>query len=153
MDDSPPIAPKAVRAPIAKAQALRTWSRDRWSCRYCGELVFFTPAFQALAARFGNHGYWHPNWKANESPLLIKRGASVDHVVAVTRGGAHDLENFVTACWECNLRKSNDVGWTPHAPRADGTWDGMLAVFMGITHGTTDGTERAWRRAIETVEP
>jgi 5-methylcytosine-specific restriction endonuclease McrA len=59
-----------------------------------------------MARRFGNLGYWHPNWKADQSPLLIKRGVSVDHVVAVTRGGSHEVANFVTACWECNLRKS-----------------------------------------------
>ncbi len=95
-----------------------------------------------------NYGYWHPNWQADESPLLIKRGASVDHVIAVTRGGAHQLENFVTACWECNLRKSNDTGWTPVAPHADGMWDGMLAVSMGITEATSDSAERTWRRAV-----
>jgi 5-methylcytosine-specific restriction endonuclease McrA len=66
--------------------------------------------------------------------------------LAVTRGGAHEPDNFVTACWECNLRKSNDVGWTPVAPRADGAWDGMLAVFVGITQGTTDNAERIHKR-------
>lgn len=146
MDEA--LAPKVARLAITEQDSLRTWSRDRWMCRYCGELVFFTPTFRAMAKRFGNHGYWHPNWKADQSPLLIKRGASVDHVLAVTRGGAHELENFVTACWECNLRKSNDTGWTPVSPRADGTWDGMLAVFKGITEGTTDSAERTWRSAI-----
>jgi HNH endonuclease len=151
MDEALPVAPKAARIAITEQQALLTWSRDRWTCRYCSELVFFTPAFRALATRFGNHGYWHRNWKADESPLLIKRGASVDHVVAVTRGAAHQADNFVTACWECNLRKSNDVGWTPVTARADGPWDGMLAVFVGITQGTTDGAERTWRRAIKAL--
>jgi hypothetical protein len=149
MDEALPVAPKAIRLAITEQQALLTWSRDRWARRYCSELVFFTPTFRALAKRFGNHGYWHPNWKADESPLLIRRGASVDHVVAVTQGGAHELENFVTACWECNLRKSNDGGWAAVATRADRTWDGMLAVFMGITQGTTDSAERTLRRAVE----
>jgi hypothetical protein len=75
----------------------------------------------------------------------------VDPVLAVTRGGEHVLANFGTACWKCNLRKSNDTGFVPPvAPREDGTWDGMLAVFKGITQDTTDSAERTWRRAIDT---
>lgn len=108
MDDEPLVSPVPIapRVPISEEIALRTWCADCWSCRYCEELVFFPPAFRAMARRFGNHGYYHPNWKADHSPLLIRRGASVDHVVAVTRGGEHSAANFVTACWECISAKA-----------------------------------------------
>lgn len=32
---------------------------------------------------------------------------SVDHIVAWSKGGAHDLENFQTLCLPCNIRKGN----------------------------------------------
>jgi len=142
-----PIAPR--RVPISEEEALRVWSADCWACRYCEELVFFPPAFRAMARRFGNHGYFHPNWKADHSPLLIKRGASVDHIIAVTRGGAHEQANFVTACWECNIRKNNAEGWLPRPQRCGEPWDGMLAVFKGLTTAEPDAAERRWLRAIQ----
>jgi HNH endonuclease len=150
--DQPPPSPKpepiAPRLAIKETQALQVWTADRWTCRYCEELVFFPPAFRAMASRFGNHGYYHSNWKADHSPLLIRRGASVDHVVAVTRGGAHAMENFVTACWECNLKKGNDEGWLPKPQALGTTWDGLLAVFKGLAAEGSDGSERRWLKAI-----
>jgi hypothetical protein len=83
--------------------------------------------------------------------LLIKRGASVDHIVAVTRGGAHAVDNFVTACWECNLKKSNDEGWMPGPALLSGSWDGMLALFKGICSQDPDGAERRWLNAIRVL--
>lgn len=149
--DQQPIEPIAPRLPITPEQSLRVWTADHWSCRYCNELVFFPPAFRAMARRFGNHGYFHPNWKADQSPLLIKRGASIDHVVAVTRGGAHDVGNFVTACWECNLKKSDAEGWSPTAAKPERSWDGMLAVFKGLAEAQPDAAERRWLRAIRSL--
>jgi hypothetical protein len=146
------LEPIAPRIAITPEQSLRVWTADRWTCRYCEELVFFPPAFRAMARRFGNHGYFHPNWKADESPLLIRRGASVDHVVAVTRGGAHGEANFVTACWECNLKKSNADGWAPSAETSSHRgWDGMLAVFKGLVAADPDAAERRWLKAIATA--
>ena len=144
------IAPRVAITPV---EPLRTWSADCWRCRYCEELVFFAPAFRVLARRFGNHGYFHPNWKPNESPLLIKRGASIDHVLAVTRGGQNTLDNYVSACWECNLAKSNDAGWTP-TPRQSSSWDGLLAAFVGLARSgdyVPDATDKKWLHAVETL--
>lgn len=31
----------------------------------------------------------------------------VDHVLPVSKGGADDIDNLVTACWECNAGKGN----------------------------------------------
>lgn len=46
----------------------------------------------------------------------------VDHLVPVSRGGKNTLDNLVTACRTCNLRKLNrsleDVGLTLHPPDA-----------------------------------
>jgi hypothetical protein len=146
-----PIEPAPARLAITPKQSLMVWSADSWTCRYCRELVFFPPAFRSMARRFGNHGYFHPSWKADQSPLLIERGASVDHIVAVTRGGEHDLANFVTACWECNLKKSNRTDWQPSAPVSKGPWDGLLAVFKGITTHEPDSAERRWLSAIRAL--
>jgi hypothetical protein len=102
-----------------------------------------------MSRRYGNHGYFHTNWKATEAPLLIRRGASVDHVVAHTRGGTHTIDNFVSACWDCNVRKNDNEGWTPRDRPEGGSWDGMLAVFVGIAGDQPDDMEKKWLRAID----
>lgn len=38
---------------------------------------------------------------ASECPLHC------DHVIALSRGGSHELSNLVTACGPCNIRKNN----------------------------------------------
>lgn len=35
------------------------------------------------------------------------RRATVDHVFPVSRGGTNDINNLVTACWQCNRSKSD----------------------------------------------
>jgi len=150
MDDADANSAEGIPARIAvsKEFSLQVWTADCWRCRYCEELVFFPPALRAMAKRFGNRGYYHPNWRADEAPLLIRRGASVDHMLAVTRGGAHVLDNFVTACWTCNLSKSNHEHWTLRPQRMGEHWDGMLAVFKGLTASEADSVERDWLRAM-----
>ena len=38
---------------------------------------------------------------------LESAGATMDHVVPISRGGAHDLANIVPACASCNASKGN----------------------------------------------
>lgn len=38
---------------------------------------------------------------------------TLDHVIPVSRGGAHALVNVVPACLSCNARKSAKLGWIP----------------------------------------
>lgn len=58
--------------------------RDGDNCTYC-----FTPLL------FGRTSSYEPT------------KASVDHVVALARGGAHTWENVVLACLRCNIRKGD----------------------------------------------
>lgn len=43
-------------------------------------------------------------------PRTSKLGATLDHVVPVSRGGVDSLENLKLAHWICNVRKSNKMG-------------------------------------------
>jgi len=42
-------------------------------------------------------------------PRTSKRGATIDHVVPISRGGVDELENLRLVHWECNNRKSNKL--------------------------------------------
>lgn len=59
------------------------FERDRWACQLCGYVI--DPEVK-----------WpHP------------KSASLDHVVPLSRGGAHSRANTQLACLECNVRKGN----------------------------------------------
>lgn len=57
--------------------------RDNWICYLCGEAVDMS------------------------LPRTSKMGATLDHVVPISRGGEDSLENLRLAHWTCNVRKSN----------------------------------------------
>lgn len=69
-----------------------------WACHYCG--VALAPddldVPTGYSVRVGGYSY-------NE----YYQAALVDHIVAKTKGGGHDLSNLVLACATCNARKGN----------------------------------------------
>src|SRR5256714_2971696 len=70
------------------------FARDRYRCQYCGRL---------------------------QIELKPRESLTRDHLVPLSRGGANDWTNVVTACSPCNTRKANNlpgqIGMHPrHAP-------------------------------------
>jgi hypothetical protein len=79
---------------------------------------------------------YDPHWRAGVThPAVSACGASVDHVVTVTRGGTDDLDNLVTACWPCNASKGDftlqEFGRDPRPPAAT-DWDGLSSHFQAL---------------------
>jgi 5-methylcytosine-specific restriction endonuclease McrA len=70
------------------------FARDRYRCQYCGRL---------------------------QIELKPRESLTRDHLIPLSRGGANDWTNVVTACSPCNTRKANnlpsEIGMHPmHAP-------------------------------------
>ncbi len=62
---------------------LEVFERDGWRCHLCGDLI---------------------DWTAlRTSPL----GATIDHIVPLSKGGADDLGNVAAAHHQCNIAKGN----------------------------------------------
>ncbi len=62
---------------------LEVFERDGWRCHICGDLI---------------------DWTApRTSPL----GATIDHIVPLSKGGADDLGNVAAAHHQCNIAKGN----------------------------------------------
>lgn len=144
--------------------------RDRWICHVCRRPVVFHLALKYLelevkrAMPGWRGGYWNRNWRRDKAPLIDELGASVDHVEAFAKGGAHDISNFKTICSRCNARKSDkDSGaflqelkpWKvrgKHGEPAD--WDGMASAFVVLARrheSVLTPTERKWLAALEKV--
>jgi hypothetical protein len=80
-------------------------------------------------------------------------GAVIDHVNAFSRGGAHDANNFVTACAKCNMRKSAEVveRFEQKHPlrRVKGKygepehWDGLSVLFVLMIREDPSGVTRS----------
>ena len=69
------------------------FARDRYRCQYCGRL---------------------------SSELKPREALTRDHLIPISRGGANDWGNVVTACSPCNTRKGNrlpsEIGMHPLTP-------------------------------------
>jgi hypothetical protein len=74
----------------------RVYRRDGLFCRYCDRSL-----------RDGRRG---------RVSRVALPPATIDHVVPVSRGGGWELENLVTACFDCNNEKGDktlgELGWT-----------------------------------------
>lgn len=63
---------------VSKARRLVVWERDSYTCHYC----------KSECVR--HHRLLRP---------------TVDHKTPISRGGDHEFENLVTACFQCNSIK------------------------------------------------
>jgi len=66
-------------------------------------------AHEQLAERDGLNCYLCNEAIDMALPRTSKMGATIDHVVPLSRGGADELDNLKLAHWTCNLAKSNKL--------------------------------------------
>lgn len=88
-----------MRVGISKKTRFDVFKRDQFQCAYCGA---------------------HPS----ETVLL-----EVDHIHPVAEGGTNDIDNLVTACWDCNRGKG--VGLLSSVPQSIEDKAAMVAEREG----------------------
>lgn len=79
----------------------KIWERDKYTCHYCG---------LKMRKQFEEYTRQKKENKLNQTKMTIKRKhvlISIDHIIPRSRGGDYSLENLVTACKPCNVKKSN----------------------------------------------
>lgn len=81
---------KKCGVPHERFDPLLVFERAEWVCQICG-----------ISTPVSKRGTYD-----DDAPEL-------DHIVPISRGGAHSLENSQCACRQCNRRKSNIVTPTP----------------------------------------
>lgn len=141
-----------TRLPISKQDYLTVFRRDVWSCRYCGDAVFFTPLLKVLNELNPGHGYFHPNGKTGAVLDIFQwKWATVDHIIPVSAGGQNTLDNYVTACWKCNLTLSNRVEGKakPEVKSINDQnmgWDGFSGLYLKL------GPKDTWYKLLAVYE-
>lgn len=136
-----------VRRQYGPIQATRVFARDGFVDRYTGHRVVFPPVLRALSYALPQAFPFHPAWKTDVMHSAYwEIGATIDHLVPVTRGGTDTESNWMTASMASNSAKMNwtleELGWTLHPPGDLEIWDGLLGWFL---------RERSTRAAVQRV--
>ncbi|WP_205745490.1 HNH endonuclease [Egicoccus halophilus] len=150
----PPVASRGRSGDASPVTIAAMFARDGYRCRYCGTRTVAREALEAMAAaamRFGPDVFPRaPGWRMDGThPAFYWQYATDDHLLAASVGGpADDLDNLVSACWPCNVRKGNatleQLGWGPPLPPRhdlDG-WDGLVSRVDGLSRRAAE------RRAV-----
>jgi 5-methylcytosine-specific restriction endonuclease McrA len=139
---------------IPKKIQLLVWKRDHWTCRYCNQPVFFNPTLKIFEEISPGHGYYHPHGKRSiRHSFIDKRTASIDHIIPLKKGGSNSIDNYVTACWDCNLKygeKTFDEGKPKPLPinedAAKVNWDGFSSLYLKLCKKRDE-----WARLLEKI--
>ena len=118
---------------ISKKTTVAVFRHDRYSCRYCGSRVVPPPILRAASLLWPELLPYNPNWRTDVThPIFAARTASIDHIHPRSRGGAEDVDNFVTACWPCNTQKADQslerLGWKLLEITTE-DWDGLVNSY------------------------
>lgn len=156
-----PFAPEFIVGRSHDIQKLmRVFVRDGFIDRYSGERLVFLPVLRVISEALPADFPYHPNWKAEKTHSSYwQMGATLDHLVPVSRGGADDESNWVTTSMAHNSAKLNwtldELGWTLHPPGDCRCWDGLVAWFLEYTNAhpgaLSNQSLRQWHKAATTA--
>ena len=120
----------------------------------------FPPVLRVVSLALPVEFPFHSNWKTDVThPAFWELGATIDHLVPVSPGGADDESNWVTTSMARNSAKMNwtldELGWTLQEPGDFQKWDGLLRWFLEYTASNPgllrSGWVRRWHRAAANV--
>jgi len=112
-----PFAPQPVsKRPYGPIESTRVFVGDGFIDRYSGERLIFPPVLRLLSSVLPEAFPYHPNWKTDVThPAYWEVAATVDHLLAVTRGGTDDEANLFTTSMAHNFAKMSwtleELGW------------------------------------------
>jgi hypothetical protein len=152
-----PFAPQPVtKRQYGSLESTRVFVRDGFIDRYTAERLVFPPVLRVISAELPVDFPYHPNWKTDVThPAYWEIGATVDHLIPVSRGGADDDSNWVTTSMVRNSAKGNwtvaELGWILQAPGDFRDWDGLIHWFLEYTKNRPEliaaASMREWHRA------
>jgi len=148
-----PFAPQPVtKRQYGPLESTRVFVRDGFIDRYTAERLVFPPVLRVISAELPVDFPYHPNWKTDVThPAYWEIGATVDHLIPVSRGGADDDSNWVTTSMVRNSAKGNwtvaELGWILQAPGDFRDWDGLIHCTKNRPELIAAASMREWHRA------
>ena len=125
-----------TRQSITPTMTAQVMQRDYFSCLYCGAKIVPPPVLRAASLVWPRLIPYNVNWKTGVThPIYVTHAGTIDHVKPYAHGGLGDIDNLATACWSCNLQKSefslDRLGWQKREPIAS-TWDGLVDCYVAL---------------------
>jgi hypothetical protein len=155
------LSPVLRRQSVSPTLAAQVMRRDFFTCLYCGGRIVPPPVLRAASLVWPRLLPYNLNWKtAATHPIYVSHAGTIDHIKAHAHGGADDsVDNLATACWACNLQKSefslDRLGWELRTPTASG-WDGLVGSYAALWQVAQPSASLAdvryhtrWLRAFE----
>jgi hypothetical protein len=126
---------RKARASISKLDSVQVFLKDGFVDRYSGARLVFPPVLRVISEVLPEQFPYHKNWKFGVGHTAYwELQPTVDHVVPVARGGAHDMTNWVSTSMLRNRVKGHwtldELGWKLVSPGRLEEWDGLLGWFM-----------------------
>jgi 5-methylcytosine-specific restriction endonuclease McrA len=131
------LSPVLRRQSVSPTLAAQVMRRDFFTCLYCGGRIVPPPVLRAASLVWPRRLPYNLNWKtAATHPIYVSHAGTIDHIKALAHGGVDDaVDNLATACWACNLQKSEfsleRLGWELRRPTASG-WDGLVGCYAAL---------------------
>ena len=135
------------------------FARDGFIDGYSGDRLIHPPVLRVLSQLMPEEFPYHPNWKTDITHASYwEVGATLDHLVPVSRGGPDKMSNWMTTSMVRNSAKMNwtleELGWRLHEPGTVAEWDGMLGWFLEIGTSTPEvlkGNLKQWLKAAQSA--
>lgn len=123
------------REGASAATKLEVYTRDSFTCWFCGKRTVHSEILMALSAQFPDvMPYRSTSWKPVDDHIIYWTcSASWDHLIPVKRGGSSsDIEgNLVTSCYQCNDLRGDflvaEIGWVATRPPPS-PWRGAVEL-------------------------
>lgn len=150
-----PFAPEVVsKRRFRPLDYTRVFIRDGFVDRYTGDRLLFPPVLRMLSHALPDQCPYHPNWKTQVThPAYWEVGATIDHVIPVTRGGLDEPANWVTTSMARNSAKMNwmlaELGWELRDAGDFSQWDGMIRWCLGYARAHPEATDSGVRQWVQ----
>ena len=137
-------------------QKMETFVRDGFTDRYSGERLF-NPGFLRLLNHLLPEQFpFHPHGKSGLChDIYWDLLPSIDHRIAIHRGGEDRPGNWMTTSMKRNMAKHNwtieELCWNLHPSGTIQDWDGLSKVFVQLVEQYDPDSDyvKSWCRATK----
>jgi 5-methylcytosine-specific restriction endonuclease McrA len=133
---------------------LKVFTRDDFTCRFCGKPTIFLPIMLLLSFKFP----LSLAYRERECHLTFMRDTpSCDYLNSLEDGGERTEDNLLTVCYSCHQARENfftdTARWIPK-PLVKTGWDGLVSHYQDLCFILKTGGQEYffdWLKAVNSI--